>query len=117
MDAKIGSISLSGNKIVALNHPPVLETRTMTAGVTVIPAGEIMAFDATGGLVQYDPDAVDSKKDPVGVLIEEANPATEEPDGVILVHGTVRGSALTVQGAAADADAIAAIRAIGIYAV
>jgi len=117
MDAKLGSIVLTGNRVVALNHPPVLETRTMTAGATKIPAGEIMAIDATGGLVQYDPAASDSKKNPVGVLIEEADPSVQEPDGVILVHGTVRRSALTVQGAAADDAAFAAIRAIGIYAV
>ncbi len=117
MDAKFGSVSPTGNKVVALNHPPIIETRTMTAGETAIPAGELMALDATGGLVSYDPEAVDSKKDVVGVLIEVADPSTEAPDGVILVHGTVRSEALTVQGAAADDAALAALRAIGIFAV
>ncbi len=116
MNAKIGSVSPSSKSIDAGIHPGVLETRAAAAAEDILPAGELAAFNADGNVIQYDPEGVAPANAVVGVIMEAVDTAAETPDTVLMVHGTPRRDALTVKGAAADAAAIAALRAIGIFA-
>jgi hypothetical protein len=123
MNGVRATIGFEPGKVVADNHPPIVETRELAAGDDVYPEGELIALDADGKAIQYDPAAVDPQggtnpaKKVHGVLVKDADTSETSPDCVLLVHGTVKAEFLTVKGVAANADAIAALKAISIFAI
>lgn len=116
MNSKIATVSPNSKSVDAGIHSAVLETRAAAAGADILPAGELAAFDADGKVIQYDPEGVAPANAVVGVIMDSVDTAGETPDTVLMVHGTPRRDALTVKGVAADDDAIAALKAIGIFA-
>lgn len=100
-------------------HPPVLKTVTFEAEGDTYLAGEILAFDAEGYAVSYDPEGMDSTANIVGVLAEpvDASGLANVP-AKMLWHGAVKSSALKVGGEAPETTDIAALENTGrIFAV
>jgi head decoration protein D len=90
----------------AAAHPPVFRTVEFDAGGSTYSAGEILAFDGDGYAVSYDPDAVDSTVNIVGVLAEPIDASGgEDVPAAMLWHGAVKRAELTVEGGApAESD-------------
>ena len=116
MKANLGSVSPAISSVVTNHHSGITVAMAALADNGTLPEGEILAKDADGKVVAYDPAGVAPLNVAVGVLIEELDTA-EDDAALVLKHGTVRREALKVGADAADADDVAALEAIGIYAM
>jgi len=115
MKANIASITPKVSRIVVGTHAPIIVTMVAKADNGVLPEGLLVAKDADGKVVAYNPAGAAPLNVLKGVLTQELNTA-EDTSATVIRHGTVRGAGLTVGGVAADADDFEALVAIGIYA-
>lgn len=116
MKANLGSVSPAVSRVATNHHPGIMVPMTALADNGTLPEGELLAKNADGKIVAYDPEGIAPLNAVVGVLMEELD-TTEDDAALVIKHGTVRRDALMV-GAAAAADAdIIALQAIGIYAM
>lgn len=117
MKANIGTIAPEQSRTVLLNHPPVMEGRPAKPNVGTVPDGRVLACDADGLIVSYNAASPAPENIAVGVLAEELETAKDDV-AVMLLHGTVRRTRLTVAGGAApSATVFAELRVLGIYAI
>ncbi len=116
MDATLATFSYTERPIVDKTHSPVIFGGTLAADQDVLEAGTILA-KVSGSYVAYDSTASDGSEVAAGVLTARVDTTGEAKVGSILVHGTVVADNLLEGASAADADAIAALRAINIYAL
>lgn len=116
MKANLGSISPAVSRVVTNHHPGIIRAITALAGNGTLPEGELLAKNADGKIVAYNPAGVSPLNIVVGVLTEELD-TTKDDTAVVIRHGTVRREALKVGAAAVVADDVAALEAIGIYAM
>lgn len=119
MKANLGSVSPAVSRVATDHHPGITVSMTALADNGTLPEGELVAKDADGLIVAYDPDGTGETASlamVVGVLLEELDTA-EDDTALVLRHGTVRREALKVAAAAAGDDDVAALAAIGIYAM
>lgn len=116
MKANLGSVSPAVSRVVTDHHPGITVPMTALADNGKLPEGELVAKDANGKIVAYDPEGLLTLKVVVGVLLEELDTA-EDDTALVLKHGTVRREALKVAAAAASDADVAALAAIGIYAM
>ena len=98
------------------HHSPVVKTKKVKTGQGVLEAGLIVALDASGEVVPYDPSATDSTNQPIGVLIERCD-TDKEDAAAVLVHGTVWRERLLVGSSAPGADDLKKLEDIGIWAM
>jgi len=116
MKANLGSLSPAVSRVATNHHPGIMVPMTALANNGILPEGELLAKNADGKVVAYDPVGVAPLNAVVGVLLEELDTAVDDT-ALVIKHGTVRREALKVgASAAADADIIA-LQAIGIYAM
>lgn len=94
----VGQQTISSKTVADGNHPAVIRIVEFPANNGTLKAGEVIAINAAGKAVSYDPAASDSVKTPVGVLTEDIDTA-KDTAGFIAVHGTIVRKALTVKGA------------------
>ncbi len=119
MKANLGSVSPAVSSVVTNHHPGIVVSMTALANNGTLPEGELVAKDADGKIVAYDPEGTGETASlavVVGVLLEELD-TTKDDTALVVKHGTVRREALKVAAAAADAAAVVALEAIGIYAM
>jgi len=116
MKANLGSVSPAISSVLTNHHPGIVVSMTALANNGTLPEGELLAKDADGKIVAYDPEGLLTLGVVVGVLLEELD-TTEDDTALVIKHGTVRREALKVAAAAADAADVAALEAIGIYAM
>ena len=116
MKANLGSVSPAISSVITNHHPGITTSMTALADNGTLPEGELLAKDADGKIVAYDPEGLLTLGVVVGVLDEELD-TTEDDTAVVIKHGTVRREALKVGANAADAADVAALEAIGIYAM
>ena len=116
MKANLGSVSPAVSSVITNHHPGIVASMTALADNGTLPEGEIVAKDADGKIVAYDPEGLLTLAVVVGVLLEELD-TTEDDTALVIKHGTVRREALKVGAAAADAADVAALEAVGIYAM
>lgn len=97
-------------------HPAVILSKSVKAGQGVLERGTIVAVDADGLVVPYNPSATDSTAEPVGVLVEGID-TDKETVGNILVHGVVFRERLVVADGTVNEGDLAKLSKIGIYAI
>lgn len=119
-NGSLASMQITYKPVInAQAHPPVTKTVTFEAGGTVKPVGEILAIDADGYAVSYDPDGESPVTTPVGVLAEPVDPTgSADVPAKMLWHGAAIRSRLTVGGSAPEATDLAALEGTGrVYVV
>lgn len=103
-NAVVGQQTITSKTVADGTHPAVIRIMEFLSSNGTISAGEIIAFDASGKAVSFDPAASDSKNVPVGALVEDIDTA-KDTAGLVAVHGTLVRKALTVKGvSASDAE-------------
>lgn len=116
MKANLGSMSPAASHVATEHHPGIMVPMTALADNGTLPEGALLAKNAAGKIVAYDPAGAAPLNVVVGVLLEEID-TTKDDTALVIKHGTVRRGALKVgANAAADAD-VAALEAAGIYAM
>jgi hypothetical protein len=115
MKAKLATITPRVSRVVVGTHPPIIVALTAKADNGILAEGLLVAKDADGKIVAYNPAGAAPLNVLKGVLTQELDTA-EDTSATVLRHGTVRGASLTVGGVAADADDFEALVAVGIYA-
>jgi len=116
MKAKIASITPTVSRVVVGTHPPIILALAAKTANGVLAEGLLVAKDATGKIVAYDPAGASPLNVCKGVITQELDTA-EDDTATVLRHGTVRAEALKVGAAAAVADDFDTLASIGIYAV
>lgn len=116
MNAKLAELDVTQSSVIDGIHPPVIYTMKAKANNGELAPGLVVAKDGSGDLVAYNPAGVAPVDVAVGVLTQTID-TTRDDAAPVLVHGTVRLSALKVGADAPDADDLAALRALGIYAI
>lgn len=116
MNAVLGTIEYGANGVVSQVHPPILKTMKAKANNGILAAGLVVAKDSNGDIVAYDPGGTAPVNAAVGVLVQDCDTATDNA-AVVLRHGTVVLSKLKVGSGSPDADDLAALEALGIFAV
>lgn len=104
----VGQQTISSKSVIDGRHPAVIRLMEFKADNGIIPAGEIIAVNADGKAVSYDPAGASPLNIPAGVCTE-ATDTSVNTAGSVAVHGTVMGSSLLVKGAAASASAMTAL--------
>jgi len=100
--------------IISGHHAPVTRPKKVKTAQGVLDAGLIVALDANGDLVPYDPDGSSPVNEPVGVLLERCD-TSKEDTAVVVVHGTVWRERIHVSGAAPSADDLKKLEDIGVW--
>lgn len=115
MKAKLATITPKVSRIVVGTHPPIIVAMTALADNGVLAEGLLVAKDANGKLVAYNPAGAAPLNAAVGVLTQELDTA-EDTSATVIRHGTVRAAGLLVGAVAATADDFETLVGIGIYA-
>lgn len=103
----IGKQTITEKSVIDDRHPAVIRMKQFKADNGIIPAGEIVAVDASGDIVSYDPASVTTEKTPVGVCAIETD-TSKDTIGNVIVHGAVvRASLLTLSAASTSAEVAA----------
>jgi hypothetical protein len=97
-------------------HPAVVLTKSIKAEQGVLERGTIVALNADGLVVPYNPSANDSTGTPVGVLVERVD-TDKETVGNVLVHGVVFRERLVVKGSTVSEGDLKKLADIGIYSI
>jgi hypothetical protein len=116
MKANIGNIVPSVSRVVVGGHSPIIVTMEAKAANGILPEGLLVAKDANGKLVAYNPAGAAPLNVLKGVVTQEINTA-DDTGATVIRHGTVRKEALKTGSSASSADDIEALVAIGIYTV
>lgn len=116
MNAVLGTIEYGANRVISQIHPPVLKTMKAKANNGILSAGLVVAKDSNGDIVAYDPIGTAPVNAAVGVLVQECDTAIDDAV-VVLRHGTVVLGKLKVGSGAPAATDLAALEALGIFAV
>lgn len=116
MKANLGSTSPATSHVATDHHPGVMVPMTVLADNGTLPEGELLAKNAEGKIVAYVPLGAAPLNVVVGVLLEEID-TTKDDTALVIKHGTVRRDALKVGAVAAAAADVAALEAVGIYAM
>ena len=102
--------------VIAPGHPGPVRNLVVKTGQGVLKKGLIVAKDASGLIVPYDPAGTDPVNKPVGVLFDGVD--TDRVDvAPVIVHGTVYRNRLLVGENEPSADDLAALEAITIWPV
>jgi len=104
----IGQATITDKSIIDDRHPAVIRFMQFKADNGVIKAGEILALDANGDTVSYDPASGGTEATPIGVCSSETDTA-KDTIGSVIVHGTVVGRSLLTLDAASTSDEISAL--------
>ncbi len=95
-------------------HPPVYKTVTFEAGGSAYTKGELLAYDADEYAVSYDSDSGDSTANIVGVLTQDIDASGDDDvSALMLWHGAVKQSELTVEGGAPSTSDLGALENTG----
>lgn len=116
MKANLGTITIDYSSVVTTTHPPVIKTMEAKPANGILPMGLLVAKDGDGLIDTYDPADLATLATCVGVLTRELDTTTDDAAAVI-VHGTVVHELLKVGAGVPDADDLAALDALGVYAV
>ena len=116
MKAILSKITPSVSRVVVGTHQAIIVTMSAKAANGILPEGLLVAKDANGKVVAYNPGGAAPLNVLKGVLTQEIDTADDDA-ATVLRHGTVRIEALKVGAGAATADDIEALVAVGIYAV
>ena len=116
MNAVLGTLEAGLSTVISPIHPPVIKTMEAKADNGTLAMGLLVAKDANGDIVAYEPAGAAPLNACVGVLSQEIDTAEDDAAPVIR-HGTVIRELLLVGAAAPDAAALAALDALGIFAV
>ncbi len=102
--------------IFSSEHPPIYMTMPVKANQTgdILVAGTVVAKDAAGEVVPYDPAGTAPVNTPVGILIEDVD-TTKETAAVVGVHGVAIKDRCNVKGSALASADIDKLKNIGIY--
>ena len=116
--ANIGTYTPPQFKLEAVyseeRHPAVILAKPVKADQGVLEKGLIVALDANGKVVPYNPSAGGSTANPVGVLVERVD-TSKETVGNVLVHGVVFRERLIVADAEVTEDDLKKLAEIGIW--
>lgn len=115
-NATLGTQTFADRQIIDQTHPPVILSLKTKANNGVLTAGLIVAKDANGDLVAYDPAGLSPINAPVAVVTITCDTA-QESMAAVLVHGTVVAANLLTGANPAGATDLAALRDIGVYAI
>lgn len=106
----VGQQTITEKTVIDDRHPAVVRLKQFKADNGVIPAGEIVALDANGDIVSYDPASGGTEATPVGVCTAETDTA-KDSIGSVMVHGAAVSKSLLTKGAAASASEKTALEA------
>ncbi|PLX66010.1 MAG: hypothetical protein C0602_12825 [Denitrovibrio sp.] len=104
----VGQQTITGKTVIDDRHPALVRLKKFKADNGTIPAGEIVALDASGEIVSYDPASGGTEATPVGVCIRETDTA-KDTIGSVLVHGAVVAKSLLTKGTASGSNDAAAL--------
>ena len=116
MNAVLGTLSYGASSVISLIHPPVIKTMKAKANNGTLSAGLLVAKDSNGDIVAYDPGGSSPVNVCVGVLAQDIDTTTDNAAAVVR-HGTVVLEKLKVGAGAPNSAALAALEALGIFAV
>ena len=115
MDGKIATYETQEVTVVAeVPHKPVILTKQLKADQGVLEAGSVIAEDADGNLVLYDPSNTDHKV--VGVLTRTVDTG-KNVNALVLVHGVVNGRFLRTASGGADGTTVKALEEKTIWTI
>lgn len=120
MKANLGTIEVDTTSVIDRTHPAVVVTMKAKADNGTLKKGLLVAKDAQDEMVAYDPVSEGSEKNLKGVLITtiDTDAAGAADDAApVLKHGTVVRDALLVGENPPSAEDLAALEAIGIFAL
>ena len=106
----VGQQTITEKTVIDDRHPAVIRLKKFKPDNGIIPAGQIVALDAAGETVSFDPDSLGTEDTPVGVCTYEVDTA-KDSIGSVMVHGAVVAASLLVKGAAATASEKAELEA------
>lgn len=115
-DAVLGKQTFSEKQVLDGTHPAVVVSMKVKTNQGELPGGTIVAKDANGEIVPYDPAGIVPVNEPVGVLVYTIDTA-KETVAPVLRHGTVVRRALLVKGNAPSETDILKLEKIGIFAI
>ncbi|MCD8552327.1 hypothetical protein [Seleniivibrio sp.] len=104
----VGTQTITGKTVTDGRHPAVIRIMEFASDAGTIQAGEIIALDASGKAVSFDPAASDSTNTPVGVCTEDID-TSKDTAGSVAVHGTVMKKSLLTKGSASSAAHVASL--------
>uniref|UniRef100_A0A7C3I633 Head decoration protein n=1 Tax=Gracilinema caldarium TaxID=215591 RepID=A0A7C3I633_9SPIR len=116
MNAVLGTIDYGASSVISAIHPPVIKTMKAKTNNGTLAAGLVVAEDSAGDIVAYNPGGTAPLNEAVGVLVQDCDTTTDD-GALVLRHGTVVLGKLKVGTSAPDADDLAALEALGIFAV
>lgn len=116
MNAILGTMEYGASSVISTIHPPVIKTMKAKANNGTLSAGLLVAKDSNGNLVAYDPNGTSPVNAVVGVLPQECKTSADDA-ALVLRHGTVVLGKLKVGSGDPGANDLAALEAIGIFAV
>lgn len=116
MNAVLGTIDYGASSVISAIHPPVIKTMKAKTDNGTLAAGLVVAKDSIGDLVAYEPLGDAPLNAAVGVLVQDCDTSTDDA-ALVLRHGTVVLGKLKVGSSAPDAVDLAALEALGIFAV
>lgn len=115
-NATLGTQTFTDKQIIDQAHPAIIRSLKVKANNGILSAGLIVAKDSAGDLVAYDSAGASPINTPVGVVTISCD-TTKEGVAATLLHGTVVSANLLEGSSAAGATEIAALQAIGIFAI
>ena len=114
----LGTQEFDMKEVINRNHPPIVRVMACEPDQGEHPRGCIVAKNATGNIVQYNPAASAPLNIPVGVLTDICRSGDGDNTAKVLVHGTVNNYALVVgeSGTPDEAD-LSLLHEIGIFEI
>jgi len=104
----VGQQTITEKSVIDERHPAIVRFKTFKADSGIIKAGEIIALDAGGDAVSFDPASGTSTATPIGVNAADID-TSKDTIGSVVVHGTVVAKSLLTQGSASTAGEIATL--------
>jgi len=115
VNGKIATYEAQEVTVVAeVPHKPIILTKQLKANQGVLEAGSVIAKDADGNLVLYDPSNTDHEV--VGVLTRTVD-TSKNVNALVLVHGVVNGRFLKTVSGEADESTVKALEEKTIWTI
>ena len=113
-DAKLGTQTFRESTVIDHTHPPVVWDFPVATGQGELAPGTVVAFNAAGAVVPYDPNGAAPVNDPIGILTMRVD-TDKEDVAPVLIHGCGVRKYVSVGGNPVDDETVAKLRAKQIF--
>lgn len=107
--ANLNSQTFKDVTVIDYTHPPVVCDLPVESGQGELEAGLVVAVNADGKVVPYDPAGASPVNDPVGILITRVDTDNEDI-APVLMHGCAVRKSVSVNGNPCDENTVSLLR-------